>query len=413
MSKPYPKEVRERAVRLVFETRNEYKTEYQALRAIGAKLDIGVESLRNWVRQAEVDAGAKPGVTTEESAQLKALKRENAELKRANDILKAAAFFLRGRARPATHTLVAFIDEHRDRFGGVEPICRTLTEHDCSIHPSTYYAHKKNVRSARAVRDAELIALIKTVHAENYSVYGARKVWRELLRQGHQVARCTVERLMKAEGLSGAVRGKKVVTTVSDKNVERAPDLLKREFVATAPNRIWVADFTYVHTFSGTVYVAFVVDTFSRRIIGWSAATNKRTGLIMDALEMGLWQRDRAGVPIKRGELIHHSDAGSQYTSFRLSAHLASEDIAASIGTVADALDNTLMESTIGLYKTELIKRQKPWRSLTAVEITTAEWVDWYNQARLHGELHHVPPAEYEAAYYHQNQQKPLVTATT
>lgn len=263
------------------------------------------------------------------------------------------------------------------------------------------------------MRDVELTELIKTIHADNYSVYGARKVWRELLRQGHQVARCTVERLMKAEGLSGAVRGRKVITTISDKSVERAPDLLKREFVATAPNRIWVADFTYVHTFSGIVYVAFVVDTFSRRIIGWSAATNKRTGLIMDALEMGLWQRDRAGTPIKRGELIHHSDAGSQYTSFRLATHLAVEDIAASIGTVADALDNALMESTIGLYKTELIKRQKPWRSLTAVEIATAEYVDWYNQARLHGELGHVPPAEYEAAYYLQDQPNPLVTATT
>jgi putative transposase len=173
------------------------------------------------------------------------------------------------------------------------------------------------------------------------------------MRQGHQVARCTVERLMKAEGLSGAVRGKKVITTISDKNVERAPDLLKRAFVAAAPNRIWVADFTYVHTFSGMVYVAFVVDTFSRRVIGWSAATNKRTGLIMDALEMGLWQRDRAGTPIKRGELIHHSDAGSQYTSFHLAAHLAAEDIAASIGTVADALDNALMESTMGAARFE------------------------------------------------------------
>ncbi|MEN8649231.1 IS3 family transposase [Streptomyces sp. 21So2-11] len=411
MAKQYPKELKERAVRLVLETRDQYKTESAAIRSIGAKLDIGPESLRNWVRQAEVDAGARTGTTTEESAQLKALKREVAELKRANEILKAAAKFLRGRARPATHTLVAFIDEHRDRFGGVEPICRTLTEHDCSIHPSTYYAHKKRPPSARAMRDAELALLIVEIFRDNYSVYGARKIWAELKRQGHQVARCTVERLMKAEGITGAVRGKKIVTTKADKEAERAPDRLGRQFVASAPNRVWVADFTYVATWSGTVYVAFVVDTFSRRIIGWSAATNKQTPLVLSALEMGLWQRDRANTPVIARELIHHSDAGSQYTSFRLAAHLASEQIAASIGTVGDALDNALMESTIGLYKTELIKPQRPWKALSDVELATAEWVDWYNHRRLHGEIGHVPPAEYEAVHY-QHQTNLQVTAT-
>ncbi|WP_245985297.1 IS3 family transposase [Streptomyces tateyamensis] len=411
MRKPYPTEVRERAVRLVLETRDQYETEYQCIRSIGAKLDVGPESLRKWVRQAETDAGARPGTTTEESAAMKALKRENAELKRANEILKAAAFFLRGRARPATHALVAFIDEHRDRFGGVEPICRTLTANDCSIHPSTYYAHKSGATSARARRDAELVPLIREIHKSNYGVYGYRKVWAELNRRGHTVAQCTVSRLMKAEGLSGAVRGKKIVTTVSDKNVDRAPDLLKRNFVAGAPNRVWVADFTHVAAWAGTVYVAFVVDTFSRRIVGWSAATNKKTPLILSALEMGLWQRDRAGVPVTPRELIHHSDAGSQYTSFRLATHLAAEQIAASIGTVGDALDNALMESTIGLYKTELIKRQGPWRTLTDVEIATAEYVDWFNSTRLHSELGHTPPAEYEAKYYNQ-QPKPQVTAT-
>ncbi|WSA04903.1 IS3 family transposase (plasmid) [Streptomyces sp. NBC_00841] len=411
MAKQYPKELKERAVRLVLETREQYKTESAAIRSIGAKLDIGPESLRNWVRQAEVDAGARTGTTTEESAQLKALKKEVAELKRANEILKAAARFFRGRARPATHTLVAFIDEHRDRFGGVEPICRTLTEHDCSIHPSTYYAHKKRLPSARALRDAELAPLIIKIYRDNYSVYGARKIWAELKRQGHQVARCTVERLMRAEGLTGAVRGKKIVTTVADKEAERAPDRLGRQFVATAPNRVWVADFTYVATWSGTVYVAFVVDTFSRRIVGWSAATNKQTPLVLSALEMGLWQRDRANTPVIPRELIHHSDAGSQYTSFRLATHLASEQIAASIGTVGDALDNALMESAIGLYKTELIKPQRPWKALGDVELATAEWVDWYNHSRLHGEIGHVPPAEYEAVHY-QQQQNPQVTAT-
>jgi transposase InsO family protein len=303
---------------------------------------------------------------------------------------------------------VRFIDEHRDRFGGVEPICRVLTEHECSIDPSTYYKFKKRPASTRSVRDAELTTLITAIHADNYGVYGARKIWHELRRQGHQVARCTVERLMRQAGLSGAVRGGKVRTTVTDPSHSRAPDLVKRDFVATAPNRTWVADFTHVAAHAGVVYVSFVVDTFSRRIVGWSAATNKRTPLVLSALEMGLWQRDRAGQP--RDGLIHHSDAGSQYTSFRLATHLAVEAIAASIGTVGDALDNALMESAIGLYKTELINRRGPWRTLTDVELATAEWIDWYNNRRLHGEIGHVPPAEYETAFY-LTTTKPQLTA--
>jgi putative transposase len=302
---------------------------------------------------------------------------------------------------------VRFIDEHRDRFGGVEPICRVLTLHDCPIDSSTYYKFKKRPASARTMRDEQLKALIAAVHADNYSVYGVRKIWHELHRQGHQVARCTVQRLMRELGLSGAVRGKKIRTTVCDPAAERAPDLVKRAFVAAAPNRVWVADFTHVATHAGIVYVAFVVDTFSRRIVGWSAATNKRTPLVLAALETGLWQRDRAGQ--QRDGLIHHSDAGSQYTSFRLATHLADEGIAASIGSVGDALDNALMESAIGLYKTELIKRRGPWRTLTDVELATAEWTDWYNNRRLHGEIGHVPPAEYETAFY-QNQPTPQLT---
>jgi transposase InsO family protein len=260
-----------------------------------------------------------------------------------------------------------------------------------------------------------LTEVIKQIHRENYDVYGVRKVWAALKRAGHaDVARCTVERLMKAADLSGAVRGRKVVTTVQDedKHVQRAPDRLKRRFVACAPNRVWVADFTYVATWSGTVYTAFVVDTFSRRIVGWSAATNKRTPLVLSALEMGLWRRDRAGNPVRARELTHHSDAGSQYTSFRLAAHLAKEEIATSIGTVGDALDNALMESIIGLYKTEVIRPRGPWRTLTDVEIATAEWVEWFNQARLFGELGHIPPAEYEANYYQQHQNMQVTTTT-
>ncbi|WNI20441.1 IS3 family transposase [Streptomyces sp. ITFR-16] len=416
MARPssYPLELRKRAVRMVAEVRGDYPNESAALRAVAQKLGIGsAETLRNWVKRDETDSGQRPGTTTEESAQIKAMKKEVAELKRANDILKAAAKFLRGRARPATHTLVAFIDEHRDRFGGVEPICRVLTEHGCKIAPSTYYAAKKRAAepSARRVRDAALKELITEVHEANFRVYGARKVWRELHRQGHPVARCTVERLMRELGITGAVRGRKIITTIPDSAVERAPDLLDRNFVAAAPNRCWVADFTHVKTWSAVVYVAFVVDTFSRRIVGWSAATSKETRLVLDALDMALWQRDRDEQPHQRGELIHHSDAGSQYTSFRLAEHLDAAGIAASIGSVGDAYDNALMESAIGLFKTELIKPGRPWRTLSQVELATAEWVDWYCHRRLHGEIGHVPPAEYETNYY-LTITKPQVTTT-
>ncbi|MBQ1101320.1 IS3 family transposase, partial [Streptomyces sp. b94] len=234
-----------------------------------------------------------------------------------------------GRARPATHTLVAFIDEHRDRFGGVEPICRTLTGHDCKIAPSTYYAYKKRLEtpSARSVRDEKLKVRIQEAYTSNYRVYGARKVWRELNRQGHAVARCTVERLMRELGITGAVRGKKVITTLPGGQVERAPDLLERDFVAKAPNRCWVADFTHVKTWAGVVYIAFVVDTFSRRIVGWSAATVKATVFVLDAVEMTIWQRDRDQHPVRPGELIHHSDAGSQGGFNRSSQHLVISEV--------------------------------------------------------------------------------------
>ncbi|WP_158702054.1 IS3 family transposase [Kitasatospora sp. MMS16-BH015] len=266
--------------------------------------------------------------------------------------------------------------------------------------------------SARSVRDTELKELITAAYEDNFRVYGARKIWRELNRRGHAVARCTIERLMRDLGITGAVRGKRVVTTVPDPSAERAPDLVDRDFVASAPNRCWVADFTHVAAFAGVVYVAFVVDTFSRRIVGWSAATTKQTRIVLDALEMALWQRDRDGYPPRRGELIHHSDAGSQHTSFRLAEHLDAAGIAASIGSVGDAHDNALVESTIGLFKTELIKPRRPWPTLSQVELATAEWVDWYNHRRLHGEIGHVPPTEYETTY-HLTTAKPQVTTTS
>jgi putative transposase len=296
---------------------------------------------------------------------------------------------------------VSFIDAHQDRFGGVEPICRVLSGHGWQIAPSGYWAAKARPASARDTRDEQLVKVMYEIRAEDFNeVYGARKMWRELNRRGHRVARCTVERLMRREGLSGAVRGRvKTRTTVADPSHERAGDLVRRQFTAPAPNRVWVADFTEVVTWAGVGYVAFVVDVYSRAIVGWAAAGHKRATLVLDALKMALWRRDHGGRPVAAG-LIHHSDAGSQYTSFRFTAHLLAEGIDASIGTVGDALDNALMESTIGLYKTELIKRRGPWRTLPDVELGTAEWVQWYNARRLHSAIGWIPPDEYEAAYY-------------
>jgi putative transposase len=305
---------------------------------------------------------------------------------------------------------VRFIDEHRMRFGGVESICRVLTQHGIQIAPSGYYAAKARPPSARAVRDQRLLADIGRIHAANYGVYGARKVWHELHREGQPVARCTVERLMRQAGLTGVVRGRKIRTTVSGPGGQRAGDRVNRDFTAQRPNRTWCADFTYVAAWCGIVYVAFVVDVYSRAIVGWSAALNKRTPLVLNALDMALWRRDRAGRTVSRG-LIHHSDAGSQYTSFRFTTHLLAAGIDASIGTVGDALDNALMESAIGLYKTELIKRRGPWRSLAEVELATAEWVDWYNTQRLHSAIGHVPPDEHESIYYAQPQPHEVVGA--
>ncbi|MEV5712202.1 IS3 family transposase [Actinoallomurus sp. NPDC052274] len=408
---PYPPELRNRAVRMVAEVRPDYPSEWSAMKAVAAKLGVtSAETVRSWVRRAEVDAGARPGTTTEESAELKRLRRENAELRRANEILKAAAGFLRGRARPAIQVLIAFIDAFKKVFG-VEPICRVLSEHGTKIAPSTYYAARSRPASARAIRDERLKTEITRVFEDNYRVYGARKIWRQLCREGHIVARCTVERLMRELGLAGARRGKKIRTTMPGEGHGRAADLLKRDFTAAAPNRRWVADFTHVATWAGVVYVAFVVDIFSRAIVGWAAATSKRTRLVLDALDMALWRRDRAGHPVGPG-LVHHSDAGSQYTSFRFTTHLIEAGIDASIGTVGDALDNALMESAIGLYKTELVKPRGSWKNLTGVELATAEYVDWYNTTRLHGEIGHVPPDEYEANHYKKST-RPQVTATT
>jgi putative transposase len=285
--------------------------------------------------------------------------------------------------------LTAFIDERRDEFG-VEPICELLP-----IAPSTYYAAKNRPPSARARRDAELTEKIRGAWQASRRRYGVRKVWRQLRRQGESVARCTVERLMRAEGLTGVVRGKRVFTTVPDETAPRPDDLVQRDFSAPAPNRLWVADLTYVRTWSGFVYVSFVFDVFSRFIVGWQAARHLRTDLALDALEMALWQRQGAGE-----SLVHHSDRGVQYLSIRYTERLEEAGIETSVGSRGDSYDNALAESVIGLYKTEVIRHEGPWKGLEEVEFATLEWVDWFNHTRLLESTGYIPPSEFEEAYY-------------
>jgi putative transposase len=303
---------------------------------------------------------------------------------------------------------VRFIAEHKDhRVGpdglrwGVESICAVLSEHGCPIAPSTYYDAAGRAPSQRALRDKQLAVQVARVHEDNYGVYGARKVWLALNREGIPVARCTVERLMRKLGLAGARRGRRVRTTVADRSALRPADLVGRRFDPPAPDRLWVADFTYCPTWSGMVYVAFVIDAYSRRILGWRAATSMRTELVLDALEQAIWSRRREGITELAG-LVHHTDAGSQYTSIAVTERLAAAGAAASVGSVGDALDNALAESVIGLFKTELIKPRGPWRTVEQVEIATLEWVDWFNHRRLFEACGDLPPAELETAYYRQ-----------
>ena len=287
---------------------------------------------------------------------------------------------------------------------GVEPICKALTEAGVQIAPSGYYAAKNRPPSARAVRDAELVEDIKTAHRANLGVYGARKIHAELNREGIAVARCTVERLMRQIGLRGIRRDKARKTTYGDgAETDRPLDLVKRQFTADGPNQLWVADLTYVRTHAGWTYVAFVLDVFSRVIVGWQVSTSLRTDLALDALDMGLWTRQRTGQDVSG--LVHHSDRGVQYRAIRYSERLAEADAVASVGSRGDSYDNAMAEALNSLFKAECIRNpvMRPkggWKSVTDVEIATAEYVDWFNHRRLHGELGMVPPAELEALHW-------------
>ena len=302
--------------------------------------------------------------------------------------------------------MVSFIDEHRHDHG-VEPICEALP-----IAPSTYYLHKVAARdperrSARAKRDDELVKDIQRVFKEHHGVYGSEKVWRQLVREGVDVARCTVERLMRRMGLRGAVRGRIFKTTTPSEAAERPLDLVQRKFRAVRPNQLWVADLTYVATWSGFVFVAFVVDVFSRYIVGWRVSSSLRTDLPLDALEQALHARpDREG-------LIHHSDRGTQYLSIRYTARLSEAGIEPSVGSVGDSYDNALAETIIGLYKTEVIRLRGPWKGVEDVEFATLNWVDWFTKRRLLGPLGHRPPADFEKDYYQQQEMTAAVAALT
>ena len=291
--------------------------------------------------------------------------------------------------------MMTFINDHRDVYG-VEPICRVLP-----IAPSTFYAHDRRRRQPhtappRVQRDAVLKPVIKRVFDDNYRAYGAKKVWRQMLREGFDVARCTVERLMRELKLRGVVRGKKARTTVPDPSAPCPRDKVNRAFHAPAPNRLWVSDFTYVSTWSGFVYVAFVIDVFARRIVGWRVSRTAHAAFVLDALEQALHARR----PCADSGLVHHSDRGSQYVSIRYTERLADAGLEPSVGSVGDSYDNVLAETIIGLFKTEVIHRRGPWRSFDAVEYATLEWVDWFNNRRLLGPIGHIPPAEAEANYY-------------
>nr|WP_248700589.1 IS3 family transposase [Escherichia coli] len=377
---------------MVLESQGEYHSQWAAICSIAPKIGCTPETLRVWVRQHERDTGGGDGgLTTAERQRLKELERENRELRRSNDILRqASAYFGEGGVRPPLEKMMPLLDKLREQYG-VGPLCSEL-----HIAPSTYYhcqqqRHHPDKRSARAQRDDWLKREIRRVYDENHQVYGVRKVWRQLLREGIRVARCTVARLMAVMRLAGVLRGKKVRTTVSRKTVA-AGDRVNRQFVAERPDQLWVADFTYVSTWQGFVYVAFIIDVFAGYIVGWRVSSSMETTLVLDALEQALWARHPS-------DTIHHSDKGSQYVSLAYTQRLKEAGLLASTGSTGDSYDNAMAESINGLYKAEVIHR-KSWKNRAEVELATLTWVDWYNNRRLLGRLGHTPPAEAEKAYY-------------
>ncbi|WP_153560752.1 IS3 family transposase, partial [Acinetobacter baumannii] len=396
----YTPEIRERAVQLLIESEKDYPSTWAAITAIAPKIGCTPETLRAW-HQKHLDQQNPIKVQQiYDQEKMKQMEREIKELKRANEILrKAAGFFRPGGARPPTQIMVDFIHNNKDLYG-VDAICRILP-----IAASTYYrtldlcdekhCFAREHRAKRDLHDLHHAEEIKRIWKESSGRYGVRKVWQKLKREGYIIARCTVARLMKNLGIQGVWRGKNKQTTRSRDDQKRAPDLVKRNFRADQPNHLWVADFTYIQTNSGWVYTAFIIDVFSRAIVGWKVSTRMNTDMVLDALEQALHDR---GMP---KNVIHHSDRGVQYLSIRYTNRLEAANLRASVGTTGDSYDNALAETVNGLYKTEVIEYLKAdWQGLADVQLATLNWVDWFNKKRVHSALGYVSPFEFEAMYY-------------
>ncbi|WP_140153978.1 IS3 family transposase [Acinetobacter baumannii] len=396
----YTPEIRERAVQLLIESEKDYPSTWAAITAIAPKIGCTPETLRAW-HQKHLDQQNPIKVQQiYDQEKMKQMEREIKELKRANEILrKAAGFFRPGGARPPTQIMVDFIHNNKDLYG-VDAICRILP-----IAASTYYrtldlcdekhCFAREHRAKRDLHDLHHAEEIKRIWKESSGRYGVRKVWQKLKREGYIIARCTVARLMKKLGIQGVWRGKNKQTTRSRDDQKRAPDLVKRNFRADQPNHLWVADFTYIQTNSGWVYTAFIIDVFSRAIVGWKVSTRMNTDMVLDALEQALHDR---GMP---KNVIHHSDRGVQYLSIRYTNRLEAANLRASVGTTGDSYDNALAETVNGLYKTEVIEYLKAdWQGLADVQLATLNWVDWFNKKRVHSALGYVSPFEFEAMYY-------------
>ncbi|WP_103663393.1 IS3 family transposase [Microbacterium sp. CJ77] len=418
MPKKIDPALRERAVRLVREHRSEYPSLTAASAAVARQVGVGHESVRRWVLQADIDDGTRDGITSVEHAEIKRLKAENSRLREDVAILRAATNFLRGGTRPPQPLMLGFIDTMRAEGHAVESIIRVLQAQGVKIAARTYRAHRQGIVAVRTITDAQVQDAVRaaawTIVERNGTMrrvltpeglYGRRKMTALIRRTSIPGAsRGAVDRAMRSLGLSGIRRDKGTRTTIPAKDGVRAGDLLNRDFTAPRPDHTWVMDFTYCRTWAGWVYVAFIVDVYSQRIVAWHAQTTKHVELVMIPLRMALWERARDGHPVQPEQLRAHSDAGSQYVSLAYTEKLALDGIAPSIGSVGDAFDNALMETINGLYKAECIRttvfHDGPYRTIADVEFATAGWVNWYNTRRLHSSLGYVPPAEFEQAHY-------------
>ncbi|MCV7307748.1 MULTISPECIES: IS3 family transposase [Mycobacteriales] len=401
MPRQYPQEFRDRGVRMVAEARedNPQVTEYGAIQKVAAQRGCSQQGLTRWVRKRQIDTGQRTGVTSAGDEEIRRLKRENAELRRANEILKTASAFFAGGARPSRPAMIRYIDRYRHRFG-VELICRTLRATDAGFLTSRgYRAARTRPPSDRALMDRELIDELRRIHRDNFSVYGVRKMHAAMRRTGWDIGRDRTARLMKAAGLQGVQRGRKVFTTHPDPTQQRPADLVERHFHASAPNRLWVVDITYTRTWQSMAYTAFVTDVCTRKIVGWAVTPTMRTAdLPLEAFNYAIWQTDGADLR----DLIHHSDRGSQYLSVIYTDRLAELGITASVGSRGDSYDNALAEAVNAAYKAELIRRG-PWKTVEQLELATMEWVHWFNHERLPEALGYRTPVETEAHYKYES----------